>query len=130
MPTKGTCKCGAETSDRRHKRCAKCRKEQDSVTPGQRSDYRRDWQLRKKYGITLEDFEAYWFAFRGLCGICARPMKWPEKKRGQSLDVVAVDHDHVTGEVRGLLCNGCNKGLGLFKDSPEILQRAKEYLEK
>ncbi|MCZ2397864.1 MAG: endonuclease VII domain-containing protein [Chitinophagales bacterium] len=42
---------------------------------------------------------------------------------------MTVDHDHKTGNLQGLLCNGCNKGLGLFKDNPEILNKAKEYLE-
>lgn len=55
-------------------------------------------------------------------------MKDTVKKQGQPLDSVAIDHDHVTGNIRGLLCNGCNKGLGLFKDDVNILQKAKEYL--
>lgn len=78
--------------------------------------------------MSLEEFELWWQAFRGMCGICKKQMKLPEKRQGQSLDVVAVDHDHKTGKVRGLLCNACNKGLGLFKDDVEILNNAKEYL--
>jgi hypothetical protein len=57
-------------------------------------------------------------------------MKMPSSTRGQDLDTVAVDHCHTTGKIRGLLCNGCNKGLGLFLDSTKLLQNAKEYLEK
>lgn len=91
-------------------------------------EYRRNWAMKKKYGIDLEFFEFHWFAFRGICNICNIQMKLPESKRGQSLDVVAIDHDHNTGLFRGLICNGCNKGLGLFKDNTDILEKAKEYL--
>jgi hypothetical protein len=53
----------------------------------------------------------------GLCAICGLPEEH-------------VDHDHVTGQVRGLLCAGCNKGLGFFRDSPQLLRQAAEYLEE
>lgn len=69
-----------------------------------------------------------WDVYKGRCGICGILMKVPENRQGQSLQVVAVDHDHDTGIVRGLLCNACNKGLGLFRDSIENLEKAKEYL--
>ena len=54
----------------------------------------------------------------------------PAHRKGQSLDVVAVDHCHKSGQIRGLLCNACNKGLGLFKDSPIILEKAIKYLNQ
>ena len=57
----------------------------------------------------------------GACGICGRD---PDEM-ARSL---AVDHDHLTGMVRGLLCINCNSGLGQFKDSPDLLIRAAEYL--
>lgn len=91
-------------------------------------EMQRHHSLVKKYGITLEEFWIMWNAYRGQCSICGILMKVPENRQGQSLDVVAVDHDHTTGKVRGLLCNACNKGLGLFKDSIQNLERAKEYL--
>lgn len=91
-------------------------------------EMQRNHSLVKKYGISLEEFWIIWDAYRGQCGICGIMMKLPENRQGQSLDVVAVDHNHTTGKVRGLLCNACNKGLGLFKDSIENLQKAKEYL--
>ncbi|MFB9187251.1 endonuclease VII domain-containing protein [Dactylosporangium sucinum] len=55
----------------------------------------------------------------GRCLICREPMTLP-----------AVDHDHATGAVRGILCRPCNSGLGFFKDNPEILSRAIEYLTR
>lgn len=82
----------------------------------------------KKYGISLDDFNFLWVIFKGKCGICDIDLKATENRKGQSLDVVAVDHDHKTGKIRGLLCNGCNKGLGLFKDSIPNLEKAKEWL--
>lgn len=52
----------------------------------------------------------------------------PELKRGQALDVVAIDHCHKTGKVRGLLCNSCNKGLGFFNDNKELLKNAIKWI--
>lgn len=91
-------------------------------------DYKKNYQLVKKYNITLEELHVYWIAFRGKCGICNKDMKWPEKRRGQGLDVVAVDHNHDTGAVRGLLCNACNKGIGFFKDCPDLLEKAQKWV--
>lgn len=58
----------------------------------------------------------------GRCAICESADPGAGKSR------FAVDHDHVTGRVRGLLCNPCNKGLGMFQDSPMRLKRAAEYV--
>lgn len=82
--------------------------------------YRRQ-NLKRNYGITLEEYEDLLRQQGGRCAIC------------KSADPVhttnfAVDHCHDTGVVRGLLCMNCNQGLGKFKDSKEILSRAIEYL--
>jgi len=104
-------------------RCSKCnykfRKKHPDI-----DEYRADWHRCKKYGFEPGEFDAFWIVFRGRCGICGIEMRRPTKGRGQALDVVAVDHCHKTGKVRGLLCNGCNKGLGLFRDNPDFLRRA------
>ena len=76
-----------------------------------------------------DEFDAWWIVFKGKCGICENDLKMPVSGRGQPLDVVAIDHDHATGKIRGLLCNACNKGLGLFTDSIEKLNKARKYLE-
>lgn len=83
-----------------------------------------DSAIRKAYGIGTREYNAILRAQGGRCAICGRR---PGKRR------LAVDHDHHTGEVRGLLCAsgdyGCNKGLGYFNDDVEILRRAVAYLE-
>ena len=58
----------------------------------------------------------------GKCAICKS-----EDSKGKRF---SVDHNHKTGEVRGLLCNPCNVAIGLLKDSPEVIDSAKEYLLK
>jgi hypothetical protein len=73
----------------------------------------------KKYGITEEIYDRFFEAQNGCCAICRKPSDY---KR------LAVDHDHLTGTVRGLLCQDCNLGLGLFKDNPESLLTAIIYL--
>lgn len=80
--------------------------------------------IQKAYGISTRQYNAILAAQGGVCAICGRR---PSKRR------LAVDHDHHTGVVRGLLCAsgdyGCNKGLGYFNDDVEILRRAVAYLE-
>lgn len=101
------------------------------------TESRRAWQrsnpdhlwaysLRVKYGLTPEDFEAMLKNQRGKCAIpeCGAETPGGRSKRWH------VDHDHVTGVVRGLLCNSCNVGLGFFDDRPELLRAAAAYLER
>ena len=80
----------------------------------------RKTHLKKKYGITPEDYDRMLEAQGGGCAICGRPPR----------DDIAlhVDHDHETGFIRGLLCFPCNNALGLMKDDPERLIRAAEYV--
>lgn len=78
----------------------------------------RDWYLRTEYGITLVQYERLFEKQSGGCAICGR-----NQKR------LCVDHDHISGRVRGLLCNSCNNGLGRFKDNPKSLRKAADYLE-
>ena len=80
----------------------------------------REGHLKRKFGITLDDFEAMLEAQGGGCAICGRSA--PE---GTSLH---VDHDHETGVVRGLLCFTCNGALGMFTEDEEHLARAADYV--
>ena len=85
------------------------------------SAYAHDRMLRKTYGIDAGQYEQLLQQQDGRCAIC---LKRPRTRR------LAVDHDHMTGEVRGLLCSRCNhKLLGGANDSPAMLYRAAAYLE-
>ncbi len=81
----------------------------------------KNQRLQAQFGITLEDFEELLRLQGGRCAICAT------KESGGS-GTFHVDHDHETGNVRGLLCNTCNLMLGHAKDDSWILTRAIEYL--
>lgn len=77
---------------------------------------RREYKLRRKYGISEADFQRLLAKQKGLCAVC------------ESAPGTDVDHNHVTGKVRGILCPKCNKALGLFKDSSFVLAKAIFYL--
>lgn len=94
-----------------------------------RDEYARWWHIKRKYNMEQDEFYLYWVAQKGKCFICGIDMTAPKKKRGQDLTSVSVDHCHTTGKVRGLLCSGCNKGIGLLKDDIQILKNAIKYLE-
>ena len=78
-------------------------------------------QKLRRFGLSIEDYDTIHRAQGGVCAICRRP------QRGKRL---AVDHDHETGRVRGLLCASCNTGLGHFRDDPVLLYVAAAYLGK
>ena len=82
-------------------------------------------QLKYKFGITIEDFDRMVESQNGLCAICEGENV---KIRGKVV-ALAVDHNHKTGKVRGLLCNGCNTSLGRFK-TIVMLKKAIKYLEE
>ncbi len=79
----------------------------------------KDKALLRMYGITLEQYNLLLINQNYKCKICNDP---PGKRN------LAVDHDHNTGSVRGLLCDSCNRGIGLLKDKPEVLMKAAEYI--
>jgi hypothetical protein len=86
------------------------------------ADHKR-WNLAR-YGLTVEAFEGMWASQDGKCAICERAMV--RAQRGAAS--VVVDHCHGSLIVRGLLCSGCNRGIGIFGEDPKILERASNYL--
>lgn len=84
---------------------------------------RNSWLLRK-YGISIVDYDNLFEDQGGRCAICGS-----EDSRNGNRGLV-VDHDHATGQVRGLLCGTCNTALGKFRDDPTILLSAISYLDR
>ena len=83
----------------------------------------RDWHLKRKFGITQEDYKKILEEQNSLCAICGAD-HYKEKKG------LYVDHNHETGEIRGLLCNNCNCGIGYLKDDVKLLNKAIKYISK
>ncbi len=90
----------------------------------------RSYQLKSKYGLTVDQFDALLAKQENRCGICSKhftTITGDRKSNGQMKPV--VDHDHANGRVRGLLCQRCNSGLGMFDDSVSTIVNAGCYLE-
>jgi Recombination endonuclease VII len=112
-------KCGAPVTNRTGRAvCAACRV--DDRSRPYRAAYMLEYTLRQ-HGLTRADYERMIAAQDGRCAICrsSTPLgrgRWH------------IDHDHVTGQVRGLLCNNCNRGIGYFGDDPEVIAAAARYV--
>jgi hypothetical protein len=78
----------------------------------------RELALKKKYNLTPEAYESMASLQEFSCAIC-----------GDNTSKLHVDHNHTTGKVRGLLCNNCNRAIGLLKDDVQVLLKAAEYIE-
>lgn len=87
----------------------------------------REATLKYNYGLTLLQYETILKSQEGVCVICGLPET--KKYRGKII-CLAVDHDHKTGKIRGLLCSRCNTAIGLAKDDPQILRNMAKYLER
>jgi hypothetical protein len=86
-----------------------------------------DGQVRR-HGQTTKEYQALLDKQNGQCAICGA-REGHRSSRGRECRL-AIDHDHRSGAVRGLLCNNCNRGLGRFKDSVDLLEAALRYLQR
>jgi hypothetical protein len=94
-------------------------RQRDYAASGRKAIANRKSHLKRKYGLTPQQYDEMLAAQGGVCFICRdKPGDLP----------LHVDHDHVTGEVRALLCIRCNNALGLFQESEELFVAAAEYL--
>ena len=106
------------SKDGRHAYCKPCHNARTAETRQRLYGGGRHYHLKRRYGIGADDFDRMVADQGGVCLICERP------------DPEHVDHDHVTGKVRGILCFNCNGGLGQFKDDIDALLAAAAYLER
>ena len=113
-----------------HKVCKQCTKENDKkryysedLLANNEALLTRKMSVResriKSYGISITEYEDLILKTEGKCQICGSP---PFGRKHN------IDHCHVTGKVRGLLCRNCNLALGHFKDNPKFLEKAIKYL--
>lgn len=109
-------------------RCKQCLRETHPYrpyVPGKypiTSEVARSKNLKKNYGITVEEYDAMLASQGEVCKVC----KGPPLGKGR----YHVDHDHVTGKIRGLLCHKCNVALGMVRDNVEHLKALIAYLEE
>jgi hypothetical protein len=81
-----------------------------------------EYAIKRKYGLSADKYAAMLNAQDHACAVCGR--------HGETYRKLCVDHDHETGVVRGLLCDRCNKALGLVKDEVILLTKLAEYLNR
>lgn len=79
--------------------------------------YKKEYHLLRTYGLSLEEYEKMLEEQGGGCAVCG------------SVEALAVDHDHKSGEIRGIICRRCNQGIGRFEDNPVLLRKLARYLE-
>jgi hypothetical protein len=108
--SRNTCKI-----DGRQNYCAKC------MVVMRRTTMRASW-LNGQYNITPDDYSDMILTQGGRCAVCGDALQPGRESH--------IDHCHKTNRVRGVLCRGCNLGLGNFKDRPQALRFAADYLEK
>lgn len=111
---------------KKHPEHAKASKERFYAKyPGGRAEHRRAAALKHNYDLSVEDYEKLLRKQRGLCAICREPESVTYKGKGRRFN---VDHDHNTGQIRGLLCMACNCKLSTIEDTV-FLKLAQKYIE-
>ncbi len=108
--------------DERHTECKTCTKARVSATHKANPDLQRNRDLKRLYGITLEDYNERLIKQEHKCACCGTTSP------GGKHSTFVVDHCHETGKIRGLLCHNCNTALGLLKDDPARIAKLITYL--
>lgn len=104
------------SAEHRAERAAQGKKWRDSIPKEVKARKSREWKL-KTYGMTMAQYDERLTSQGGACAIC----KISTRK-------FHIDHDHATGKVRGILCDACNKALGVFGDDAEGIRNVLKYL--
>jgi hypothetical protein len=114
------CACGAEVTTRTGKPvCPNCRKDQRGTEQLRARENRRTLAL---HGLAQEEWDRLIALQGNRCAVCKTTQPGGHTERWH------IDHDHVTGQVRGLLCHRCNLGIGLLRDDPQIIMAAAQYV--
>jgi hypothetical protein len=114
-----------ERKRRNRERCAKYRAKPGNMDKARKAALRS--MRRHKFGPTaIDHYDICMINQKGFCASCGAKLD----KNGSKMEKPNQDHNHKTGELRGLLCGACNIGIGYFKEDIEALKRAIKYLEK
>lgn len=113
-----------EMKDGKSSYCKPCASERSAAWKRKNKDRAKNTNLQLKYKISLEEYKAVYSEQKGLCAICGISESIAPRK------TLFVDHCHISGRVRGLLCHHCNTGLGYFMDDTQKLKKAQWYLER
>lgn len=132
METKTCSKCGEEkpTDDfyLYRRSCKKCMRAYQRDFAASRPHYHRNRNLLTRYGISVEEYQSLLANQNFACPICEVEISETLEYKGKRS--VVVDHNHDTGEVRGVLCSGCNLVLGHARENTTILYKAIVYLSE
>ncbi len=109
-------------------RSAMYKKKYADLSPKQKAAKARQQNLTRRFRMSEDTYDELLASQEGTCAICDRP----ERVRANNGEVrrLAVDHCHASGNIRGLLCQSCNVALGKLEDSPNLLRKAADYLER
>lgn len=105
-------------------KCKPCHNGESAINYENNKDGWRDKFYQRKYGLTLIQYEDLLKAQNGVCAICE------QVESSAKFMYLSVDHDHLTGEVRGLLCAFCNRLLGMYERNREKFDRFDTYLAR
>lgn len=111
---------------REYAKATSARRRNDPARRAYMQRYSREWNLRKRYGITAAQYDSLLAQQNGVCAVC----KCPPQNAAYNNRSLRVDHDHETGAIRGLLCHGCNCAIGHARENPQVLREAASYLER
>jgi len=119
------------TKDGKGYRCKECdnkaRQKWSANNPERSHLSQRQRNLKHRFGVDLEWYEKQFKKQNYSCAICET--KTNKTVGDRQFWNFSVDHCHDSGKIRGILCNNCNRALGLFQDNPELLKKAASYVE-
>jgi hypothetical protein len=132
MRTKTCPKCGEEKAIDdfyfQRRTCKPCVREHQQRFRDADPDYNRNRNLQRRYGIDVEEYRNLIADHNFACGICKVEIPETIAYKGKRSGV--VDHNHETGDIRGILCQKCNLVLGHARENTDILYRAIVYLSE
>lgn len=117
-------KCGEHPRKKTNPWCVECNKEYERGRWSRKSEKDRTGSYyKKRYGLTIEEVEYQLSVQNNLCATCSKPIHLEHDK-----EKACVDHNHETGQIRALLCNHCNRALGLVLEDTKTLENMIKYL--